>query len=134
MSESVDPVALYGALAAVAAITAALQTSATFAAYADVGSLESRYASAAPGSQELTDVQADARASLRRAVALNAPAVVVNAFVLASWGDVAFVRLKIDWVFVLPWIGVFGTFASLLVGVGSLFKRLRRVGGGGFRH
>jgi hypothetical protein len=122
-----DPIALYGALAAVGAITAALQTSAVFASYADVNSIEDRFDRARPSTQDRADAVTDARSSLTRATLLNLPAVVVNALVLSAWGDVTLARAQRDWVLVLPWAGVLLTFLFLVGAVLYLRHRLKAV-------
>jgi hypothetical protein len=127
MPNPVDPIALYGALAAVAAITTALQTTAAFASYADVGAIEGKFDASRPSTQERTNAIDDAKASLGRASVLNVPGVVVNGCVIAAWGDVTLVRAQADWVLILPWVGVLLTFLFLFFAVISLHERLTAV-------
>jgi hypothetical protein len=127
MASPFDPAALYGALAAVAAITTALQTSAVFASYADVGAIEARFDASRPSTQERVDAKNSAKVSLGRAVLLNVPGVAVNGCVIAAWGDATLVRTKADWVLILPWVGVLLTFVFLVCSVLSLRGRLAAV-------
>ncbi len=125
MGSSVDPVAVFGALATVAAVTAALQASAVFALYPGAEQLEDRHDNADPGSQEMTDVKKDAKLYRARVVILNSPLAVINALVLAAWGDVVFVRMSTDWVFVAPWVGVLVAWLFLVAIPGWLHLRMR---------
>jgi hypothetical protein len=124
MTSSLDPVAVYGALAAVAAITAALQTTALFASYADVAAIETKYDSSTASTQPRTAARSSAKSSLKRSTVLNVPGAIVNGCVIAAWGDVTLARATNDWVLTLPWVGVLVTFL-FLVGAGlSLRGRL----------
>ena len=73
----------------------------------------------------MTDVTRDAKLYRTRLVILNSPIVLINALVLAAWGDVVFARIDTDWVFVVPWVGVLVAWASLLAIPGWLFARVR---------
>lgn len=125
MASPPDPVAIYGALATVAAVTAALQASAVFALYPDAGQLEARHDAADPGTQAMTEVTHDAKLYRTRLIILNSPMALINALVLAAWGDVVFARMAVDWVFVAPWVGVLVAWGSLLAIPGWLFRRAR---------
>jgi hypothetical protein len=98
-----DPAAIYGALATVAAVTAALQTSAVFAVLPDADRLESRSAAATPGTQQYTDLRRDATSYRVRVGALTMPLALINIAVIVAWGDVVFSRITSDWVFITPW-------------------------------
>jgi hypothetical protein len=124
MPNSTDPIALYGALGAVGAITTALQTTAVFASYGDVGAIEQAFDQSRPATQERTDAKSEAGTRLRTTLLLNAPGIAVNGCVIAAWGDVTFVRAHVDWVLILPWIGVLLTFLFLVGATVSLRRRL----------
>ena len=125
MGTVVDPVAVYGALATVAAVTAALQAAAVFALYPEAGLLEDRHAGATPDTQAMTDVVRDAKLYRRRVMILNSPMAFINALVLAAWGDVVFARMPSDWVYIVPWLGVLLAWGSLVAIPGWLFERAR---------
>jgi non-ribosomal peptide synthetase component F len=122
---SVDYVAVYGALATVAAVTAALQAAAVFALYPEAGLLEERNDAAAPGTMAETDVRRDAKHYRTRVVILNSPMALINALVLLAWGDVVFCRIPSDWIYIVPWVGVLLAWASLVAIPAWLFARAR---------
>jgi hypothetical protein len=99
-------VAIYGALATVAAVTAALQTAAVFAVLPDADRLESRAARATPGTQEYTDLCNDASSYRIRVGTVTMPLALINLAVIVAWGDVVFDRITSDWVFRTPWVAV----------------------------
>jgi hypothetical protein len=101
-----DPAALYGALATVAAVTAALQTSAVFAVLPDADRLESRAARVTPDTQQYTDLHDDAKSYRVRVGIVAFPLAVINLAVIVAWGDVVLCRITSDWVFVTPWAAV----------------------------
>ena len=125
MGWTVDYVEVFGALATVAAVTAALQAAAVFALYPEAGLLEDRGAVATPGSQALTDLRRDARLYRTRVLILSSPMAAINALVLAAWGDVVLCRMSSDWIYIVPWVGVLLAWASLVTIPAWLFRRAR---------
>lgn len=116
---SLDPLALWSAMAAVAAITSAIQASATFTLSSRVDDLEDR--TTRSGTQERRQLKDDARRAGWRLGTLNAASVALSAGVVAAWGNVTFDRVPQSWIFVVPWITVCGATTLLAVfGVVSL--------------
>jgi hypothetical protein len=89
MSRS-DLFALYGALAAVAAITTALQAAVALLPLGQYDVVNERRRRSSPGQQAYNDAVVDAKRYHRAGWLLNVGAVGVNAAVLASWGYVVF--------------------------------------------
>lgn len=129
MNSAPEPLDLYTALATVAAITTALQASAALAPVTQVGHLEERHRTASPGSQELSDVKADARKAKKAALWLTVPASLVNGVVLVAWGAVTF-RAPWDWVLVAPWGAVAAVSSGLAIVTAQTVLRIRRIHGG----
>jgi hypothetical protein len=118
---------LYAALATVAAITAALQASATFTPITQVERLEERHSDASPGTQAMTDVRADAKKAEKAAMWLTLPAALVNGVVLVAWGAVALDRSTLDWVLVAPWAAVTAVSLFLAAITVNVVVRIRRI-------
>lgn len=88
MSRS-DIFGLYGALAAVAAITTALQAAVALLPLGQYDNVYERRRNSAKGLQPYKDATLDAKRYRRQGWILNLGAVVVNAAVIVSWGYVA---------------------------------------------
>ena len=118
MSEA-DLFALYGALAAVAAITTALQAAVALLPLSQYDSVDGRRRKSAPGEQAYNNATRDARGYYRSGWILNVGAVAVNAAVLVSWGYVAWQPVKgPSWFLWLPFCAVAAA-AAFLVGVAA---------------
>ena len=118
MSEA-DLFALYGALAAVAAITTALQAAMALLPLSQYDSVDGRRRHSAPGEQAYNNATRDARGYYRSGWILNVGAVAVNAAVLVSWGYVAWQPVKgPSWFLWLPFCAVAAA-AAFLVGVAA---------------
>jgi hypothetical protein len=107
-------VALYAALATVAAVTLALQSSAVFALVPDADRLATRHEAAVPGTQSYNDLLKDAKAFRLRILIMSGPLASVNLAVLAAWAKVVFCRVDSDWVLTTPWIAVVIAWACLV--------------------
>jgi hypothetical protein len=127
MSES-DIFALYGALAAVAAITTALQAAVALVPLGQYDNVYERKRNSIPGDQAYNDARLDAKRYYRQGWILNIGTVIVNAAVLVSWGDVALKPVKgPSWFLQLPFYAVAVAAIYLLtVAILGLF-RLRRI-------
>lgn len=118
MSET-DLFTLYGALAAVAAITTALQAAVALLPLSQYDSVDGRRRNSAPGEQAYNNATRDARGYYRSGWILNVGAVAVNAAVLVSWGYVAWQPVKgPSWFLWLPFCAVAAA-AAFLVGVAA---------------
>ena len=118
MSEA-DLFALYGALAAVAAITTALQAAVALLPLSQYDGVDARRRNSAPGQQAYNNATRDARGYYRSGWILNVGAVAVNAAVLVSWGYVAWQPVKgPSWFLWLPFCAVAAA-AAFLVGVAA---------------
>jgi len=128
MSES-DIFALYGALAAVAAITTALQAAVALLPLGQYDNLYERRRNSVPDDQAYNDARLDAKRYYRQGWILNIGAVVVNAAVLVAWGYVALRPIRDpSWFLQLPFYAVAATAVYLLtVAILGIF-RLRRIG------
>lgn len=127
MSES-DLFALYGALAAVAAITTALQAAVALLPLGQYDNLHERRRTSVPGDQAYNDARFDAGRYYRQGWILNIGAVVVNAAVLVAWGYVATRPLRgPSWFLQLPFYAVAAAAVYLLVVAILGISRLRRI-------
>ena len=118
MSET-DLFTLYGALAAVAAITTALQAAVALLPLSQYDGVDARRRNSAPGQQAYNDATRDAKSYYRSGWILNLGVVAVNAAVLVSWGYVAWRPIKgPSWFLWLPFCAVAGA-AACLVGVAA---------------
>lgn len=127
MTES-DIFALYGALAAVAAITTALQAAVALLPLGQYDNVYERKRNSVPDDQAYNDALVDAKRYYRQGWILNIGAVVVNAAVLVSWGYVAMRPVGgHSWFLQLPFYAVAVAAIYLLaVAILGLF-RLRRI-------
>lgn len=117
--QSLDPLALWAALAAVAAITSAIQASATFTLSARVDQLED--VETTPGSAARRQQKKDASRAGKRLGAMNVVSSLLSAGVVVAWANITFERVPHSWVFIVPWATVCGATVSLIVfGVFSL--------------
>lgn len=86
---SSDAIAMYGALAGVAAITTALQALVALPPLSQVADVDRRKKASNPGVAAYTDAKDDAKKFMIGAIVLNAPAALVNAAVIVAWAYVA---------------------------------------------
>jgi hypothetical protein len=115
MSQS-DLFALYGALAAVAAITTALQAAVALLPLGQFDAVNERKRRSATGQQAYNDALLDAKRYYRAGWILNLGAVMVNAAVLVSWGYVAMRPVSgPSWFLRLPFYAVTAAATYLLL-------------------
>lgn len=127
MSET-DLFTLYGALAAVAAITTALQAAVALLPLSQFDGVDARRRNSAPGEQAYNDATRDAKSYYRAGWLLNLGAVAVNAAVLVSWGYVALRPIQgPSWFLWLPFCAVAAAAACLVGVAGTGLYRLHGV-------
>lgn len=114
---------VYAALAAVAAITTALEAAVALPPVNDVVEIRRRIRDSKEGSPERTNARRDAGRSALRGVVLNAPAAAVNGAVLAAWSTVAWPG-ETPWSYYLPWLAVTAAAAFLIIAAGWGISRL----------
>lgn len=123
---NLDPLALWSSLAAVAAITSAIQGSATFTLSTRVDQLEDLQTT--PGSAARRVLKKDASRAGRRLGAMTLVSFFLTAGVVVAWGNITFERVPRSWVFIVPWATVCGATALLVAfGVFSLGIRTYRL-------
>lgn len=83
-----DAIAMYGALAGVAAITTALQALVALVPLSQVSDVEQRKNASGSGTAPYNIAKADAKKYMTGAILLNVPAALVNAAVIIAWGYV----------------------------------------------
>lgn len=115
---SLDPLALWAALAAVAAITSAIQASATFTLSARVDQLED--VKTTPGSAGRREQKKAASRTGKRLGAMNLMSFLLSAGVVVSWANITFERVPCSWVFIVPWATVCG--ATILLAAFGVFS------------
>lgn len=129
-----DYVAIYAALATVAAITSALQGSAALAASSRISQLEDEFDDTNPNTNERQRAESHARRERSGLVAVNLVAGLVSAAVLVAWGDVVFCRMATDWVFMVPWFAIAATFVVMSgIGIVMCWWRVSQVASGSRR-
>ena len=127
MFHSQDSVALYSALASVAAITTALQASAVLFLLSQLAARTKEIDAASPGTQAETDARKAAKTSRTASRLTNFPAATVSAAVTAMWGVVVLDRIDWDVVLFVPWLAVALAVGGLIVAAGVLLTRFRRL-------
>jgi hypothetical protein len=126
-----DYVAIYAALATVAAITSALQGSAALAVSSRINQLEDDFDDTRDRTNERQKAERHARSDRTGLVALNVVAGLVSLAVLVAWGDVVFCRMNTDWVFIVPWCAIAVGVALLCwIGVVQSWRRVTQVANG----
>jgi hypothetical protein len=96
---------LYAALAAVAAITTALQGAVALPPLTDSVGIQRRIRDSQPGTAARHNAHADAAKSAVRGAILNFAAAAVNGAVLAAWSTVAWPGRE-PWTYYVPWLAV----------------------------
>jgi hypothetical protein len=119
---------VYAALAAVAAITTALQAAVALPPLTDSVEISRRVRESQQGTPARTNARNDAGRSALRGVMLNVPAAGVNGAVLAAWSTVAWVG-ETPWSYYVPWLAVTSAAAFLLTAAGLGVWNLSRLSG-----
>ncbi|MFF7124232.1 hypothetical protein [Streptomyces sp. NPDC008240] len=122
-----DEVALYTALATVAAITTALQASVALLLISQDDDVRKRKRRSTEGDQDWNDAKRDAGRYFWTGAPLNILTLLVSGTVLASWGGVleSFCSKDSRWYLSLPFIAVLVIWFVLLVVVIVYLARVR---------
>ncbi len=125
---------LYGALAAVAAITTALQTPVALQCFTECEAFLKKVKSAKQKRNDTAFVPSERRDLLVRHLILNAPAILVNVLVIGTWGYVGLHYRptgEAKWLYILPWyaLGIAALFLIMVVlyALFTLFSQRRAV-------
>jgi hypothetical protein len=111
-----DVIAIYGALAAVCAITTAIQGALAVIPLPQIGDIENRKRNSGQGLAPYTDAKNDAKQLAKSNAILNTGAVITNAAVLCSWGYVSIVLVGASkWYLWLPFVSIAFTWFFMAV-------------------
>jgi len=123
---------LYGALAAVAAITTSLQAPAAYQCFDDCSKYLEEVKTAKRKNEGISLLPNKRAAVIKKHLVLNAPAMLVNASVIVTWGYVGLRFRPVDeskWLYVVPWcaLGIAALWLILVVlySLCSLFEARR---------